>query len=126
MHHPWCKRLGNIGAVGAQIEHVDILQVGAVGEARVLQRHLQVSVRVARPQPACHIPEADALHVLVATEGTALSVVEFIVVERADVVEQAHRSVVLGDVFVVGTNGIEVLYGMTADAFLALGRVVLV
>ena len=33
-----------IGAVGAEVEHVDMLQVGAIGEGRVLQHQFEVGI----------------------------------------------------------------------------------
>ena len=109
-YHAGLHGLGLVDAVGTQINHIHILQVGAVGEARVLQCHLQVGVRIARPQPSGHIPETDGLHVLVASESFTGGIVQLVVVVRADVVEESHRALVLRDVVVVGSHGHQVLY----------------
>ena len=113
LQHRWSERFSDVRAIGAQVEHIDILQVRTFGEARVLQRHLQVGVSIARPQPARYVPERDALHVLVLAEGILAGIVELVVVVRTDVVEEAQGTVVVLDIVVVGTNGMQVLNGMT-------------
>ena len=67
--------LGFVGAVGAQVDHVYVLEVGTVGQAGVVEHQVEVVVGVARPEHAVEIPEGDAAQLAVATESVEVDVV---------------------------------------------------
>ena len=116
------QRLYVVGAVGHAVEHVDVLQVLTVDEARVTQQHIERGVAVA----AVEVPEGYGLQVVVAGECLLLHEVELVVVVRADVVEQAHAALVSVKELVVGRDGRQVVDGVSADPRLFPRGVVLV
>ena len=92
------ERLEVVVAVGHAVQHVDALQVRAVDEAGVAHRQAELSIGVA----AVEVPERDGTQVVVAGKSLLVDVVELVVVERADVVEKSHASLMLVEELVVG------------------------
>ena len=95
----WLEGLNVVVAVGHQVQRVEVLQVGTVGEAVVPQVNLELRVAVLS---SVQVGEAHILQVLIAAEGTSAHVVGLVVVVKTDIDGDLQRAVVLSQEVRVG------------------------
>ena len=115
-----------VGAVGDEVEQVEIDQVLTVGEARVAQRHFQSGVTGSESALAVEVGEIHHSQVLIAHECLTVYGIELVVVPFTDVVAEFECPLMFVDELVVGTDHLGVLDAMTAHLVLTKDGVVLV
>ena len=82
-------------AVGDEVEHVDVGQILGVGEAGVLESHLEAGIAVAIGTRTLQVGEIDHTQLLIALEGILTDGIELEVVVHTDVVAQFQCALVL-------------------------------